>query len=568
MERRVEPDLLRELKLRLREPHPFAILAEASSLYSALDPRNRNPLDREPASGPTREDVINSFVDVDLPETSALLRVIAELTDNEVVRARIQRELAHRAHSLPSWVANLAVVQPYRALQMVHVLGDGDNVILGVRLPGDHELTIVVYIDHNLGTVVKDAYVIPDAIAGVVELMREKTGDDPDTGWNDISLADARVRITEAVESGAMTFPPYETDTWPASRPLVEWITRLLPEGGRGYERPEWEDSALEEIAQRFIDSPFANAMAPDEDHRELLDSLLWFGSGYGPGDPLRWSPVAVELFLVDWVPRKIAAPPGLLSKMPDLLRAFIGFSHSEKHIRPALTTETLEAVDEFEPEYQQIIRSPRPQGPMALLAAVGAVDPEGPWELRGGDVSYAQIMRESLERAVGGRAELDHLSVKPLPDETFDWTEIPDDVHERVIEVLTLCDRLCTELLDQEFRTACRRVLARVARGDANVFRRAARPETAAAAVCWVVGKANDLFSVVGRGLLVKDLLAHFGLKQGSVSQRAQTLLSAGAFDSEYYGTINLGSPDLLVGSRRRRIVELRDRYDALDEA
>jgi hypothetical protein len=33
------------------------------------------------------------------------------------------------------------------------VLGDGESVLLGARLP-DHELTAVIYIDHNLGTVV------------------------------------------------------------------------------------------------------------------------------------------------------------------------------------------------------------------------------------------------------------------------------------------------------------------------------------------------------------------------------------------------------------------------------
>ena len=43
---------------------------------------------------------------------------------------------------------------------MSHVLGDGDNIMLGARLPGGHELTCVIYIDHNLGTLVKDAFVV------------------------------------------------------------------------------------------------------------------------------------------------------------------------------------------------------------------------------------------------------------------------------------------------------------------------------------------------------------------------------------------------------------------------
>jgi hypothetical protein len=56
------------------------------------------------------------------------------------------------------------------------------------------------------------------------------------------------------------------------------------------------------------------------------------------PGDPQRWSPVAVEILLADWIPRKITARAEQLSKAPDLLRAFIRFCHAEREIRPALT--------------------------------------------------------------------------------------------------------------------------------------------------------------------------------------------------------------------------------------
>jgi hypothetical protein len=95
----------------------------------------------------------------------------------------------------------------------------------------------------------------------------------------------------------------------------------------------------------------------------------------------------------------------------------------------------------------------------------------------------------------------------------------------------------------------------------DPTLFRRQARTDQTAAAVCWVIGKANDAFTA--DGLLVKDLLAHFAL-DGSVSQRATTLLKAGGFPTDTYGAVITASPDHLVSKRRRRIVELRDRYHA----
>jgi hypothetical protein len=105
------------------------------------------------------------------------------------------------------------------------------------------------------------------------------------------------------------------------------------------------------------------------------------------------------------------------------------------------------------------------------------------------------------------------------------------------------------------------------VASGDPAIFRRKARADTAAAAVCWILGKANELFSPSGGGMLVKDLMAHFGLHQGGVSQRATTMLRAGGFSTHHYGGMELGTPDLLVSSRRRSILERRERFRSLLE-
>ncbi len=374
-----EPELVRDVRRAIGADHPLEFLALVSSLLAVVDPRRKSPMERAVPEGAdvlTLEELVRSFLEVDAPETSALLAVIAAVSDDQLQEARIYRELRARGHRLPPAVAELKGTEAYRTVEMVHVLGDGDNVMVGARLPTGEELTVVVYIDHNLGTVAKDAFVVPEPIEDVIALMRSKV-DDPDTTWDDLDPADARARISEAIEIGAITFPPFESDTWPACRPLVGWITRLLPAGGQGYQRPEWDDHRQRALAERFLASRFGKDMG-DPDHASLLDSVLWFGSDYGPGDPMRWSPVAVELLLADWIPRKIVADPGYLAKAPDLLRAFVAFCHDERGIRPALTAETLGAIDRWEPDYQQAIRSPRPQGPMAILARMVLLDADG----------------------------------------------------------------------------------------------------------------------------------------------------------------------------------------------
>ncbi len=558
-----EPDLMGDVRRAMAAEHPIHLLALTSSLLAVVDPRRTTgfgAFERQEPAGPSRDELLGTFIDVDRPETSALLAVVEAFTRDEVERRRLRRILGGRGHTLPPWLEGLGAARAYRAVAQTHVLGDGDNLIVAVALPTGEELCAVVYIDHNLGTVVKDAFVVPEPIDALIAFLQSKN-DDPDMAWADLDRADARVRISDAIDAGAITFPPFETDTWPVARPLVEWMIGRLPEGGRGYERPEWPKRARRDLAARFLASPHVPS-PPDPDHRDLVEHLIWFGCEYGPGDPLRWSPVAVEILLGDWIPRKIVADVGFLAKAPTVLRAFVRFCDAQRQMRPALTTETLAAIDRWEPDYQATIRSPGPRGPAALLAAMGALDPDGPWAMPGLPSTYEDVVRDTLRRAVGGADALVALDDEPLPDEPFAWQGIPDDIRAPVADVLALVDRCCDEMLDAEYRTASRRFLARAATGDPAAFRRRARADTAAAAVCWIVGKANDLFRPTGGGRRVKDLTTYFGLPPSAASQRAHGLLLAAGMGGGYaYGQILLGSPDLLVSSRRRRIIQQRDR-------
>ena len=552
-----------DARQRLASGEPLDFLGYASTLLAAVDLRGQNPFERERDGRPGRATLptlIESFAEVVLPETTALLAALAELGPDELTRARARLALATRPHPLPDWLARLGEASVYRAVESTHVLGDGDNVLLGARLPG-HELTAVIYIDHNLGTVVKDAFPAPGPISEVAGRLRE-AADDPDVSLRDIGLADARSRVAEAIEVGAITFPPFETETWPASRPLTEWLLRLLPEGGTGYVRPAWSEAAKKKLTNRFFGSEFGKPL-DDADHRDLLDQFLWFGTDYGPGDPLRWSPVAVEILLADWIPRKIVASPGYLSKAPVLLRAFIRFCHAERKIRPTLTDQTLAAVDEYEPEYQRVIRSPRPQGPMALLAAMGVLGDQEPWEDE--PLEPARYILDALAEEVGGEDALDSVDDTPLPEEEFCWDGVAHDVRDRVGEVLAACDCCCDDLLGAEYRTACRRLLARAVPGLSGMLHKATKPEVIAAAVCWATGKGNQRFGQRADELRVKDLMSYFSLRQSSVSERGcQIMHAAGIQPASTYPAVRLGSPDLLVSARRRRIIELRDRHRA----
>ena len=548
--------LIQGLRRALRGSEPLDFLAIVSGMLEVTDPRRRRPFARGDEQ-PKIDDLVESFMETSYAETTAALTAIRALTGDELLAARIGRELATRRQPLPDWLTGLdrAQIQP-DVWFMTHVLGDGDDYLLGVTLTSGHSLSALVYVDHNMGTVVKDAFIVPQPLGELSDVMAQ-TISDVDQTMSLVDPALARAVIEESIEHGALLFPPLESDSWPMCRPIVEWMLRMLPAGGVVPERREWTDGDRQALAEAFFGSPFAYGL-DDRDNRDLLDSVLWFGTDYGPGDPLRWSPVNVEMLLSDWFPRKIVAEPAFLSQLPVLLRAFIRFSHNESGIRPSLTAETLAAVDVWEPVYQRTIRSARLQGPAALIAGMlESADDD--------DLSYEEIMLEGLDEAVGGRAQLMALDDAPLPDEAFEWAGVAEDIRPVVREMLEACDHVADETLDVEHRTAMRRFLSRAAVGDPAIFRRKASPQRGAAAVAWVIARANDTVGGYWSGLTVHDLLAPLGVT-GSVSQRAEPLLRANGVDPHrLYGSMKLGAPDLLTSRKRASIVQHRDRY--LDE-
>ena len=550
-----DQELFLGLRQALRSREPLDLLAMMSGFLEVTDPRSRDPFARD-EQRPSLGNLVDSFVGTPYAETTAALMGIRALVPDELMKQRISRELENRRHPMPDWLTGLdhSEADPH-VWFLTHVLGDGDDYLIGVTLPTGHSLSALVYVDHNLGTVVKDAFIVPEALEDFA-LTVGTAIDDPDQALTRTDPADARAAIEAAIEDGARLYPPLTSDSWPMCRPMVEWMLRQLPGGAVAHERREWSEEETAAIASDFFSSAFG-APLDLEDQRSLLDSVLWFGTDYASGDPLRWSPVTVEMLLADWFPRKVIAEPAYLSRLPDLLRAFIRYCHDTQGLRASLTTETLEAVDHWEPEYQRLIRSARPQGPAALLARMfdSEVDDED-------DVSTGEFMLQRLGRAVGGRMQLMNLEVQPLPDEPFEWAGIPEDVHSVVQEIVDYCDRCAEEILDVEHRTAMRRFLNRAAVGDPATFRRKASTARGAAAVAWVVCRANDTVGVYGSSLSVQELLASFGVK-GSVSQRAEPFLRANGVDPQgLYGSMDLGAPDLLTSKRRADIIVRRDRW------
>lgn len=544
--------LFQTLRTALRSGEPLDLLAVVSGFLEVTDPRSRDPfVPDEQRAG--RGDLVESFIGTPYAETTAALIAVRALIADDVLAARIGRELETRRHPMPEWLRVLAQARREPDVWFLsHVLGDGDDYLLGVTLPSGEALSALVYVDHNMGTVVKDAFVVTEPLVDLTIKMGTLI-DDADQSLSRTDPTLARAVIEAAITSGSMLYPPLTSDSWPMCRPLVEWMVRMLPTGGTAPEPREWTPAETDAVVEGFFGSPFGAGL-DREDERSLLESVVWFSTGYASGDPWRWSPVTVEMLLADWFPRKVIADPAYLAKLPDVLRAYVRYCHARNGIRRELTEETLAAVDLHEPEYRRLIHGERQTAMAGLAEAI--LESE-----RLKHLSDEEIHLEYMADEVGGVATLMALDVEPLPEEEFDWTGIPAEIHPTVQAILDECDACADALLDAEHRTAMRRFLAGAAQNDPSLFRRRGSPVRGAAAVAWVICTANRTVGSYRSPMTGKDLLAHFGIT-GSVSDRAQSLIRAAGIDMHLtYGSLRVGSPGLLVSRRRRGLVDERDR-------
>ena len=164
----------------------------------------------------------------------------------------------------------------------------------------------------------------------------------------------------------------------------------------------------------------------------------------------------------------------------------------------------------------------------------------------------------------VGDADALWHLDASPLPDEPFDWSVVePRDVS-FVTQVLERSDQCCHEMLDTEFRTITRRILARVAARDPRTLRRGTNVDRCAAGLVWLAGRANGEFG--RRGMRTAQRLWDW-FPVGSCSDRGYSLRSAAGLDPEAIdpyawsrGPVSVGDPALLHSRCRSGLIAHRD--------
>lgn len=296
----------------------------------------------------------------------------------------LDEKLEDEGIGIPKWSSDLGRGRVVRSIVVREtVFDDAGTVWLESEFPDEQRLAVGVAIDHNLGSTAYDV-LLADSIDLVAELFAEHS--DPQAAEEmrieELDPADGAGLVLEAIEMTDHYLDPPVKEEYADHRALaLQWSTGI--EGGprRPPEPTPIGEEERTRLLESFLHSPEAAtaSIAADDLAAEIVRLAIDFGSDYTNGDPLRWSPTVVELFMTDWFPRKVVEAAELETAVPAALEAWIRYAGSRREIPQKATDTTVKSigrwVDEMRNAIQEGAANPATQLIRAAKEAGVAID-------------------------------------------------------------------------------------------------------------------------------------------------------------------------------------------------
>lgn len=295
------------------------------------------------------------------PDALAVLHGIAAIADEPLASSARQGVVRLRAAGRddPPFAARLGAYRFVGAWVSIDEYGDQEMVAMSFADAADHPHVVAVMIDHNFDGLVREALLGPD-----LDALRRTWAETSSMTIVDIDAQGAADRLGQGLRMYDVYLDPPVSDDVRELAMLMKARLRALPEA----RERDWLEVPDDERA--LVVAGFATAREA-RGSRDAVGWARWFVDyrfDSTDGDPLRWSPIAVELCLVDWFPRKATLDDESIAEVPDALRRFVRYAGRKKGLSPVSIKETLDAIDEFEPDYLAAMREPASFGPAKSL--------------------------------------------------------------------------------------------------------------------------------------------------------------------------------------------------------
>jgi hypothetical protein len=248
----------------------------------------------------------------------------------------------------PAWLAHLGTVRPTGA----HAFGDqhGNQITYLASFAyadptsGGPDHVVAALVDHKLGYV-KDLFIAAPAGALLAQLEAAATTD-PDVRLVEVDPGELRGAVERylAVTDELAELP--EARSLTSDRALAAHRLRLLPVAT---EEPQLTmadfRSAPEAARLKSVDG-------------ESLEFALKLISGFGTDDPLRWSPAAVEDFLLEWLPARALLDRADIELIPTALSAWVRWAGRMSGLAPRAVALNVAAVATHRAEFVRRART------------------------------------------------------------------------------------------------------------------------------------------------------------------------------------------------------------------
>jgi hypothetical protein len=174
------------------------------------------------ASDRVLEHLVLRYVEHASPEALAYASAMTALVEPGPLRTSLCGALDGVDDQLPGWLADIDRTRLDTPTVVRDLFDDDEWLLAGMRFVDDGRAAFRVSVDHGAEGAVVDAVLMRQTVDEVRQQLRATAPED-EVAITDVSASELAERYADAVAAGEDA----RTDTWPSSRPLIEWALRL-----------------------------------------------------------------------------------------------------------------------------------------------------------------------------------------------------------------------------------------------------------------------------------------------------------------------------------------------------
>jgi hypothetical protein len=300
----------------------------------------------------------------------------------------------------PGWAEHVGAVVAADCHVNSDPFGDRDEAVCQFSYAGAEPHALVLVVDYNARGMLTDGWVTSQ-VDTLLERCRNGSAAEPAPGrgaFRPVAPAAARHLLETALGVTHSVPDPPVSKSFASYHAFIRSRIRALPPPGSASRRAEipvggpaaslaepepgstWADAAARRqawssdrramLVAEFLASDEAEDLSDRKAASRCADHIISYGCEQDFGRPLRLSPAKAEMFLLDWLPRKIMLSPAEQHAMPHVLAAWARWAGRRRCLDDDAVRQTLDAVFGAMESFTKVYRDPSTFGLDSRLVA------------------------------------------------------------------------------------------------------------------------------------------------------------------------------------------------------